>query len=235
MTGSIQIFWTNVDADAARAAMRYLSDGERTRYHRFVSVNAAAAFALGRALLRVGVGRCAHCAPSEVDLLVGRNGRLEIVAPAGDWDASISHSGDLVGCAVAHRRRIGFDVEFHRPGLILDDLINYAFSKSERQAFAAVRPAQRRDRFYSVWTAKEAILKATGEGLLDDLGSMSVDETPGRIVEHRDGVARRWRIARPKFDNAAAWAAVVHAEVSGEAPTGLSVEFVPPAVLVLPS
>ena len=86
-------------------------------------------------------------------------------------EVSISHSGDVVAVAVTRAGPVGVDVEqfgaaIHRSGL--DGL--HGIRNSQRRHSAAD--------FYAYWTRKEAVLKATGEGLRRTMNT--IDVTPPR-------------------------------------------------------
>lgn len=95
---------------------------------------------------------------------------------------SISHSGSRVGVALTWDIACGLDIEqvALRGGVPPTN----ALSPAERAAFATVPPAQRVDAFIRTWTRKEAVLKATGDGLLRspaDL-TMSAPSQPAALV-----------------------------------------------------
>ena len=73
-----------------------------------------------------------------------------------DGYISLSHKGDVCVCAVSDKP-VGIDVE-----IITDAMpAAYAFLSEAEKAFAGDSP----ERFYSVWTRKEAAVKLTGEGI----------------------------------------------------------------------
>jgi 4'-phosphopantetheinyl transferase len=88
-----------------------------------------------------------------------------------DFEHSVAHSGDLIAVAVA-RAPVGVDVEQldgrRRPVGGRGDpdaLARLVFSAAERTALAAADPADRARQFLVTWTRKEAVTKATGDGL----------------------------------------------------------------------
>ncbi len=92
---------------------------------------------------------------------------------------SISHSGFFVACAVA-TCEIGADIEALRairPTLAkrvcTPDELDFIFSEGEFDS----------TRFLSVWTAKEAYCKYTGEGLAADLRAIPVADGTGLLPE----------------------------------------------------
>ncbi|RFM31782.1 4'-phosphopantetheinyl transferase family protein [Chitinophaga silvisoli] len=85
--------------------------------------------------------------------------------PGGD-DFNISHTDKIVVCAITHyNNKIGIDIERPLP-LDIDDF-RQQFSNAEwEHIHSSPDPLQT---FYEYWTAKEAVLKASGTGLTEDL------------------------------------------------------------------
>ena len=114
---------------------------------------------------------------------------------------SVAHSGDLVAVAVA-RTPVGVDVEQldGRPHPLGGDgdpeaLARLVLSAAERAALAAVPPAGRARAFLVAWTRKEAVTKATGDGLRAAFSDVVVaaDAGPPRLVSwpYERSVAQR--------------------------------------------
>ena len=85
---------------------------------------------------------------------------------------NLSHTRGLVGCAVTRAGEVGFDVEEARQPAPLELAPRY-FSRAELDDLKAAPPAERSDRFYTLWTLKEAYIKARGLGLAIPLESFS--------------------------------------------------------------
>ena len=103
-------------------------------------------------LLRAYLGR---------EPVIHREDRGRPFVPGKPLDFNISHSGDFVAGAFTRIGRVGLDIERMRPDR---DLVGIA------QRFFAPEEAQDIKRgplevFYRLWTAKEAALKMTGQGL----------------------------------------------------------------------
>lgn len=80
---------------------------------------------------------------------------------SGGPEFNLSHSGEMVLCALSWRARLGVDIEMVRP-LELDDLAASFLPQEWREITAHPDPLTR---FYDFWTAKEAVCKAEGLGL----------------------------------------------------------------------
>lgn len=81
-----------------------------------------------------------------------------------------SHSKNAVAIAVS-ATPIGVDIEYCNKDFDYADLLDHCFSKEERLFIAS--SSDPRHTFYVLWTRKEALLKATGEGLAEDLINIS--------------------------------------------------------------
>jgi 4'-phosphopantetheinyl transferase len=85
-------------------------------------------------------------------------------------ELSVTHSGELVGVAVGDRP-VGIDVEKVDQGIDVDGVARVSLSDAE---LAALPQDDGRARaFTTYWTHKEAVVKATGDGLRTDLRTVS--------------------------------------------------------------
>ena len=122
----------------------------------------------GRALLEVALWPAAPA----VEL---RPGGKPVLADAG-WGFSLSYSRGHVVLALAPGRHVGVDIErVDRP---YGHLLERYFSEEERGRIASRPGRERAYTAWSVWTAKEAAVKANGTGLRF---------TPPATVEDRPG------------------------------------------------
>ena len=120
-------------------------------------------------------------------------GKPSVTAPDGsDGPAvSLSHSSGLIAVAAIRAGCVGIDVEWHR---------SRDFAALEDQAFG---PAERREvaaggaeAFYRIWTLREAMAKATGDGLAMVLNRL--DLANGVLDDHVriiDRAGKGWRLA----------------------------------------
>ena len=92
-------------------------------------------------------------------------GRPQLGGAHGDWDASWSHSGEGLLMALAQGLRVGIDLEVRRPRPKALLLAERFFAPGEAAALAALPDDAREAAFVRLWCAKEAVLKAHGQGL----------------------------------------------------------------------
>lgn len=176
-----------------RAFEALLSDEERARMGRFAFDRLKREFLVTRALCRTTLSRYAPVAPQDWAFEQNAYGRPRIAGAGGTLDFNLSHAGGLVAMAVADSaRQVGIDVECALPERAHLDLARRYFSPAEHAALEAL-PAERQvDRFFVLWTLKEAYIKARGMGLSLPLDAFSVDPealdlgvmtTPGALDE----------------------------------------------------
>jgi phosphopantetheinyl transferase len=119
---------------------------------------------------------------------------------------SISHSRSMVVAAASAVGLIGIDVEYRDPNRDLDRLASAAFGPAECEAVVARGvPA-----FYRIWTLREAISKATGDGMAlvtDRIDRVPVGMMDGSLVAAGD----EWLFAHDVIDQKLSLALVVRA------------------------
>ncbi|GAB3717747.1 4'-phosphopantetheinyl transferase superfamily protein [Amycolatopsis oliviviridis] len=92
--------------------------------------------------------------------------------PGAPLMLSISHSGDLIGVAATAGTPVGLDVET-ATRRAEDSLMEYALTPAEQAAISGLLEAERATAFFTYWTRKEAVMKATGKGLKIPLQSIT--------------------------------------------------------------
>ena len=153
-------------ATASLAALApLLSVTEHQRAARFGTDALRNRWMAGRATLRILLGRRLGLAPAAVRLQRGRRGRPHVEDGQG-IDFNVSHTGSTSVIAIAEHLRIGVDIERIDRRLAADKLARKFLSARERQAMTDLPEDDRRRRFLRHWTCKEAMSKATGDGLI---------------------------------------------------------------------
>jgi 4'-phosphopantetheinyl transferase len=162
------VWW--VPLDSARPALQDLLDAvELRRLHQFRRPTDRSRFLLGAALLRLAVEQRTGSPASQVviDRACARcgcqHGRTRL--PGTALRSSVSHAGDWVGVALTGVGEVGLDVEKERRV----DVHSLAL---EILAPGEVLHEQRD--FFVYWTRKEAVLKATGDGLYVPMSQIRV-------------------------------------------------------------
>lgn len=138
---------------------------------------------VARALVRETLSRYAPVRPEAWVFVSGAHGKPEIATPAGlRLRFNLSHSGNLIACAVTLDQEIGVDLEDTAREIETLALAQRVFSPEELAAFHLLASAERGRRFFEHWTLKEAYLKARGVGFALAPQNASFDlREPGRV------------------------------------------------------
>lgn len=122
-------------------------------------------------LLRLILSKKLNADPSEIRILNERNNKPRL---AGDFlFFNISHTRDAFAFAISERSEIGIDLEKMDRSIDFKSITRKFFSIAER-AFILDSPDDSRNRFFLLWTRKEALLKALGTGIISNLSNVEV-------------------------------------------------------------
>jgi 4'-phosphopantetheinyl transferase len=134
-------------AEADRAA-RFHHDADRRR-----SI-------VGRAVLRHLLSRHFGVKPQALRFELRENGKPFL--PQSEIHFNVSHSGEIVAIALA-ANEVGVDIEAKRRIPEIAAIAGRFFSKDEAERVRAATDATAE--FFRIWTMKEAVVKAVGQGL----------------------------------------------------------------------
>lgn len=171
-----------LDADERERAARFHFERDRT------------AFVVARGALRVLVGGYVAEAPEHLVFGYRERGKPYLEKPAGALRFNLAHSGEVGLLAFSRDRELGVDVEQRRPLDDLRSLARVSFSANECAALLDVPPHDQLDAFFACWARKEALIKATGEGV-SQLAGFDVSLRPGepaRLLSEPDRA--RWSL-----------------------------------------
>lgn len=121
----------------------------------------------GRWLLRELLARCHGGTPQDWRLIAPEQGppSVELPASGASLHLALSHSADLIACAVAELP-VGVDVEQpQRPRDLAGLAALCCDAREQAQLQRLLDASQREAMFYAFWTAKEAWLKCLREDL----------------------------------------------------------------------
>lgn len=143
-------------------AREWLSEEERARADRFKFAIHRERFTRGRGMLRHLLA--ARLGEQPQALVFATAARGKPFLPGSDLHFNLSHSEDRAALAVSSLASLGIDLERFDRKVDLDGLSRRCFRPAEIARFAGMSAAEKQKAFFWVWTAKEARMKATGEG-----------------------------------------------------------------------
>jgi 4'-phosphopantetheinyl transferase len=190
VTGSaraVHVYYAERRALSGAALEALVTAEDRQRVTAAMHPRRSAEFLAGRALLRYALARHTGRNAASLRIATSSDGKPACVdGPA----LSLSHSGDLVVCALADLDALGVDVETGTPRALAAVAERY-FAPAEAHWVAA----DPEPRFRMLWVLKEAYLKARGVGLAGGLSSLECRVEPPSIVARTADAARAPQLA----------------------------------------
>lgn len=160
-----------------RKAIQAITSEELEKVKKFRYKDDALASLLGRLFLRQATRRLAGVEWNGVEFGRTEKGKPFLVRPAdAKFGLNVSHQGDYVAFASSCSEKVGVDcmrLDKDRSNRSADDYINSMAKSASAEELRMMRSQateqMKMTYFYRYWCLKEALLKATGEGLLSDL------------------------------------------------------------------
>ena len=195
--GEIHLWSAWFSAQDATFYRALLSEDEIRRADRFLVDKVRQHFIVGRGVLRTIIGRYVNVAPEKLSFNFGERGKPAINHPTLRFN--LSHAADLLMLAILNDAEIGVDVEYIRPMREMQSVAHDNFSTQEFSAWDRLPEAQKQHAFYTIWTRKEAYIKATGDGFRLPLKSFTVShDTPPRFLQMETDDLRCWSLYQPE-------------------------------------
>lgn len=155
-----------------------------------------------RALLAAYLG----CAPGAVRLGRGEHGKPFLADSA--FEFNVSHSGGALLVGIAGGQALGVDIETPRRTRPVLDLARRFFAADEAHALAQLDESQRQIAFLRLWSCKEAVVKALGNGIGFGLARLQFDIDPSgeprelSVIHASAGAPQDWHIVQIKLSTA---------------------------------
>jgi 4'-phosphopantetheinyl transferase len=159
---------------------KLLTDQEIIFANRFYQKEDRHRFITGRTSLRALASGYLGVLPQDIEISFGLNKKPFISNPQTDLRFNISHSGDWLLIAFASIE-LGIDIEQIKTDFLIDDIMSNYFNRKEQAYIVDHQNPQYA--FFVLWTRKEALMKAWGTGLQDNLWSISGIDDPQWHIE----------------------------------------------------
>jgi 4'-phosphopantetheinyl transferase len=193
-SGAVHVWHADLaGAEATGQQMALLDDKERARACRLRIEEDRAQFIAAHALARILIGHYLDRAPASLRFGAGRQGKPCLIRAETDADLhfSASRTPGHTMFAFALERDVGVDVQ-----RIIDPqtpaVYERALTAREREYLRTLTSDdEQRKAFFTFWVRKEALLKATAEGLSTSPNSLDVLDPMITRAADRE---RTWRI-----------------------------------------
>jgi 4'-phosphopantetheinyl transferase len=157
-----------------------LSPSERERAGRFHFEKDRNTYVQSHGILRSLLGFYLETKPEMLSFSASIFGKPYLSRPFDHLDLrfNLSHSNGMALFAFTRSHDVGVDIEHLHRLSDWEPVAEMMFSPCERAELAALSPEHRLIAFFNGWTRKEAVLKATGEGIASGMKQIQVSLTP---------------------------------------------------------
>lgn len=150
-----------------------LTEAETTKQQRYRFEKDQHDALITRAFIRDLLSHYADIRPEDWRFEKGEKDKPEIINAPIPLRFNLSHTDELIICAVTLHEDIGCDVENMTRNNDILSIADRYFSATETQELFSLPEDIQRDRFFDYWTLKESYIKAWGLGLSIPLGDFS--------------------------------------------------------------
>lgn len=160
---------------------------EQDNFQRFHFPQHQKRYLIGRALVRSVISAWTSIPPQAIVFHRETYGRPYIIPPENSRtiDFNLSYTDGIAALALATNAKVGIDVEMTDTDFDVQEIASTYFSAAEKEELESLPDGDaRRERFYELWTMKEACLKASGSGLttsLDEICCASIKNCAGSL------------------------------------------------------
>jgi phosphopantetheinyl transferase len=178
--GQAEVYFSQTDdlSEIKRDLRKYLGVDEQARADKFLHENDRATYISCHAILRLILGKRLETDPLRISFLTGvyKKPGLE----GNPVYFNITHTGNSFAIVISESCEAGIDMESVNRDMNFRGIIKNFFSMSESE-FIMQDPAESASRFFMLWTRKEALLKALGTGIADNLPGVEVSGKENHI------------------------------------------------------
>jgi len=158
-----------------------VTDEEREQEQKFRFPGGREQYLITRALVRTVLSHYTGHDPAAWRFVAGRWGKPAVAAPpAAPLVFNLTHTAGLIVCGVTAEAELGVDAEDLQRQNDVRSLARKCLAADELAAFDAQPAEQQVDRFFRLWTLKEALLKAHGTGFSVAPERFSIRLEPGQ-------------------------------------------------------
>lgn len=157
---------------------KWVSEREKTRAEKFFSETERETYIACHGFLRFILARKINSDPSEVTYARGEYNKPGL--PGDPLFFNISHTKKAFAIGLSENYPIGLDIEDMDRRVDISSISQTYFSRKELE-YTLKSGADQKESFFLIWTRKEALLKAMGTGIIEDLNKIEVSESENSL------------------------------------------------------
>lgn len=171
--GNVDIFFAETQDLASKYPdlKNYISSYEQLRANKFHSNNNRETYITCHAMLRLVLSHCLNINPLEISYKIGINNKPGLSGNPVYFN--LTHTNEAFAFAVSRDFYVGLDLENIIQDIDIHSISTQFFSKKEC-SFILKSETGAKSRFFKLWTRKEALLKALGTGIINNLPQIEV-------------------------------------------------------------
>ena len=214
---TIHLWWISLDVteENLHHLISLLSESEKIKAEWFKFPQHQRRYQAVHGILRIILSRYLNIDPTQINFTHSDRGKPYLTNDCNSLNLqfNLSHSENRAIVGISRDRSIGVDLEKMRPMGNAMLLAERFFCPSEYTLLTQAIPEERDKLFFQLWTAKEAYLKATGEGISGGLNQVEIALNPLRFINFPDWYLQSFE-SNPD-DECNYWAAIA-LETQGE-------------------
>ena len=183
---TVHLWWISLDVseENLQNLISLLSEAEKIKADRFKFPQHQRRYQAVHGILRIILGRYLNLDPTQLNFTQSDRGKPYLTDDCNPLNLqfNLSHSENMAIVGISRDRRIGVDLEKMRSMENAEQLAQRFFCASEYYLLTQAIPEERDQLFFQLWTAKEAYLKATGEGIGGGLNQVKIALNPLRFI-----------------------------------------------------
>jgi len=183
---TVHLWWISLDVseENLQTFISLLSEAEKTKAKRFKFPQHQRRYQAVHGILRIILARYLNLDPTQINFTHSDRGKPYLTNDCNPLNLqfNLSHSENMAIVGISRDRPNGVDLEKIRPMETAEQLAKRFFCASEYDLLTQAIPEERDKLFFQLWTAKEAYLKAIGEGISGGLNQVEIALNPLRFI-----------------------------------------------------
>ena len=150
----------------------YLSVQEKTKANNYYTEYLSNKYIISHGILRYILSFYTKQYPQKIEFNYSEYGKPFL--NNSNIQFNMSHSHNMISYMIALNYRVGIDIELHDKNLNIEELAGYVLTPEEHKYLSSLKPRDKLSFFYTLWTKKEALVKAIGQGLSYPINTIEV-------------------------------------------------------------
>lgn len=150
-----------------------LSNDELYKAFKILKIKRKKLYILRKGVLRLILSEYLRKPCGNIEFFKNKYGKLYLMSDPTLY-LNLSHSGRYYAIAISKHREVGVDIQVIKDNISMDSIIKVIGNEEEIDYISNSIGFEKKERFFRVWSAKEAVSKLLGYGLSMNVQGFSV-------------------------------------------------------------